>query len=219
MFLGRWELDDLVSFTVNTHDPTTGAETDADAPPGYRVYEDETGTPILTGTMALLDDGNTVGQYSEQIMLSAANGFEVGKSYSIRVRAVVGGTAGVTLRSFQVEAAAATNAGVADAVWQKDLATPQAENSAGEFQQKSGTLTAAERDAAADALLDRVAGVETGWTVRQVLRVMGAMLGGLISGAATSTATARNLADTKNRVVWTTDSSGNRTSVTFDLSD
>jgi hypothetical protein len=41
--------NDLV-FSVTTHDPDTGVLTDAGAVPSYRVYEDETATPILTGT-------------------------------------------------------------------------------------------------------------------------------------------------------------------------
>lgn len=111
MYLGRWEIDDLLVFACNTHTPSTGAAVDADSAPTYRVYEDETGTAILTGTMALLDDANTVGQYSEQITLSAANGFELGKSYSIRISGAVGGVAGATLRSFQVEGDAYTRIG------------------------------------------------------------------------------------------------------------
>lgn len=108
MYLGTWELDDLITFTVNTHDPATGVEIDADAFPTYRIYEDETGTAILTGVMAILDDTNTIGYYSEQITLSAANGFEVGKSYSIRIRAIVDTIAAATIRHFQVELAPAT---------------------------------------------------------------------------------------------------------------
>jgi len=112
MFLGRWEIDDLLSWAVNTHTPATGAAVDGDSAPTYRVYEDETGTAILTGTMALLDDANTTGQYSEQITLSAANGFEVGKSYTIRIAGIVGGVTGATYRTFQAEAVLATQASV-----------------------------------------------------------------------------------------------------------
>lgn len=108
MNLGSWEIDDLLTFCVNTHDPETGTETDADDVPSYRVYENETGTPILTGSMAKLDDSNTTGFYSEQITLSAANGFEVGKSYNIRITGVVGGVTGSTVRFFQMQAAALT---------------------------------------------------------------------------------------------------------------
>lgn len=103
-YIGSYEIDDLCTFYANTHTPATGAAVDADAVPAYRVYEDETGTPILTGSMALLDDANTVGFYSEQITLSAANGFEAGKSYAIRKTLVVGGVTGVDLDKLQIGA-------------------------------------------------------------------------------------------------------------------
>lgn len=74
---GPWYLDDTLVWV------TGPATVDADAAPTYRVYEMETATPILTGSMALLDSTNTVGLYSEAIALTAANGFEVGKSYAI----------------------------------------------------------------------------------------------------------------------------------------
>lgn len=112
-FLGRWEIDDTLVFTCNTHDVATGAATDDDSVPSYRVYEDETGTAIISGSMAKLDDANTTGFYSEQITLSAANGFEVGKSYSIYISATVDSVTGTTSRTFQVEAAPATAAALA----------------------------------------------------------------------------------------------------------
>lgn len=71
-------------------------------------------------------------------------------------------------------------------------------------------------NANADALLDRSAGIETGWTLRQGLRVMLAVLAGKVSGAATTTATFRNPPDDKNRVVATVDANGNRSAVTYD---
>ena len=57
-YLGSWKIDDSVTFSVNTHSASTGTATYADSEPTYRVYEDETATPILTGTMAKLDDAN-----------------------------------------------------------------------------------------------------------------------------------------------------------------
>lgn len=108
-YLGSWKIDDPIVFVVTTHTPSTGAATDADAVPSYHVYEDETSTPLITGTMALLNGANTVGFYSEQITLSAANGFEKGKSYSIYITATVGGVTGVTYRNFQIEAEVDSN--------------------------------------------------------------------------------------------------------------
>ena len=99
---GPWYLDDSLVFTVTTHQFDTGELVDADSPPSYRVYEEETSTPILTGAMALLDGSNTSGFYSEEIVLSAANGFEAGKTYSIYVTAEVDSVVGGTSASFKV---------------------------------------------------------------------------------------------------------------------
>lgn len=104
MNLGIWQIDDALTFTVQLQRFDTGNAADGDSAPSYRVYENETGTPLLTGTMALLDDANTTGFYSEQITLSAANGFEAGKCYTIRIAATVNSVAGATLRVFQVGA-------------------------------------------------------------------------------------------------------------------
>lgn len=68
----------------------------------------------------------------------------------------------------------------------------------------------------ADALLDRTAGVETGWTIRQTLRIVLAVLAGKINGAGSPTVNIRDMADSKNRIVATVDSDGNRTAVTRD---
>lgn len=107
-FLGTWQIDDVLTFPANTHTAATGAATDADSVPSYRVYEDETGTAILNGSMAKLDDANTTGFYSEQITLSAANGFEVGKCYTVYISATVATVVGTMAHTFQVELAPAT---------------------------------------------------------------------------------------------------------------
>lgn len=78
-------------------------------------------------------------------------------------------------------------------------------------------LTSGERDSVADALLDRTAGVETGQTFRQWLRVAAAALFGKASGLATTTAVYRNTADSKDRITATVDADGNRTAVTLDV--
>ena len=112
-FLGEWEIDDLLTFPCNTHAVDTGVATDADAVPSYRVYEDETGTAILTGNMAKLDDANTTGFYSEQITLSAANGFEVGKSYTVYVSATVDSVTGTMNHTFKLRSPIAAASDVA----------------------------------------------------------------------------------------------------------
>ena len=91
--------DNLV-FSVTTHDPDTGLLTDASSAPTYRVYEAETATPILTGTMAQLDAANTTGFYTESINCTAAAGFEAGKIYTIYIEATVNGNLGAVTYNF-----------------------------------------------------------------------------------------------------------------------
>jgi len=98
------DIDDTLTFYANTTRFDTGVATDSDSVPTYRVYEDETTTAILTGSMALLDSTNTAGFYSEQITLSAANGFEVGKDYAIYVQATVNSVVGAWANTIQVAA-------------------------------------------------------------------------------------------------------------------
>jgi len=99
-------------FGITTHDPDTGILTDADAAPAYRVYEDETATAILTGTMAKLDNANTTGFYTELIACTAANGFEDGKTYTIYITATVDSdTGGITYSFKAVAESSATGEG------------------------------------------------------------------------------------------------------------
>jgi hypothetical protein len=86
-------------FSVTTHNPSTGAASDADNFPSYNIYENETQTAILTGTMSKLDDSNTLGFYSESITTNSIN-FKNRKTYTIYVSAIVGGITGVTSFSF-----------------------------------------------------------------------------------------------------------------------
>jgi hypothetical protein len=72
-------------------------------------------------------------------------------------------------------------------------------------------------DENADALLDRADAIETGVTPRGFMRVSGAILAGKVSGGQTGTETFRNMvADSKDRVVSSNDTSGNRTALTID---
>lgn len=85
---------------------------------------------------------------------------------------------------------------------------------------ESGTVTASALAAdaaneAADALLDRTAGIETGMTLRQALRVVLAATAGKATGLAGNTVTYRDTNDTVDRITAAVDDVGNRTSVTL----
>jgi hypothetical protein len=77
-------------------------------------------------------------------------------------------------------------------------------------------LTATERNAIADAYLDRSNGVETGVTPRQHMQRVGAAAGGKIRGATTGTETCTGMDGTTDRIQATVDASGNRSAITYD---
>jgi hypothetical protein len=76
-------------------------------------------------------------------------------------------------------------------------------------------LTAAERNAIADAHLDRADAIETGVTPRQAHRLEVAAAAGVTSGMATAAPLVKNPAGTKTRVTAVADVDGNRTSITL----
>lgn len=61
--------------------------------------------------------------------------------------------------------------------------------------------------------------VETGFTIQDALRLILSAVAGKVSGAETTTITFRNVVDDKDRIVATVDSNGNRSSLTYDVSD
>lgn len=68
---------------------------------------------------------------------------------------------------------------------------------------------------AVDEILDEI--VEGSTTLRQVMRLVLSVLGAISNGGGTTTVNFRDLANTRNRVAATVDSSGNRIAVTLDL--
>lgn len=66
------------------------------------------------------------------------------------------------------------------------------------------------------AVLEAV--IEPGLTLRQALRLVAAAQAGKLSGGGTTTVTIKSAVDdSKNRIVATVDSEGNRTAITYDL--
>ena len=74
------------------------------AVPDYWVHEDENGTDIAAGSMALLNAADTTGYYSELLECTAVAGYEDGKTYSIYIEATVGGDKGAIAYTFKAVA-------------------------------------------------------------------------------------------------------------------
>lgn len=85
VLLGRTVYFDFVCHT------TAGAISDADSLPAVEVFEDAVDTTVyaLTAVKRTAKTGN----YRVQVDCTAANGFELGKSYNVVASATVGGTA------------------------------------------------------------------------------------------------------------------------------
>jgi len=61
--------------------------------------------------------------------------------------------------------------------------------------------------------------IETGYSLREALRLVLAAVAGKVSGGGTSTITIRSATDGSNRITATVDSNGNRTAVTHNVGD
>lgn len=99
---------------------------------------------------------------------------------------------------------------------QSGLATSSSISALNNLSAAQVTAAVPTANANADALLDRTAGVETGLTVRQWLRLAASVLFGKASGLDTTTAVYRDFGDTKDRISATVTADGNRTAVTRD---
>ncbi len=78
-------LDDVFPFDATTRAP--GGLVDADSTPTWAIYEESTDAAIQSGSMSLRS--GLPGRYRGNVTCSAANGFEVGKWYSVQVAATV----------------------------------------------------------------------------------------------------------------------------------
>jgi len=88
------QIDDYFEFHVQTVTAASGADTDPDAPPTFRVYEENNNTVVSSGTCSKRDDANTVGYYYARGEITTDLGYEVGKIYIVRGTGVVGGDSG-----------------------------------------------------------------------------------------------------------------------------
>lgn len=101
-YLGSYAIDDILYLTKQVSAVTTGAATDGDSVPTWRVYEDNTTTPVTTGSFTTFN--SQTGFYVTPITLASAIGYEVGKCYSIRSAVTVASVIGADVDSFQIGA-------------------------------------------------------------------------------------------------------------------
>lgn len=93
----HFKLDQYFEFTFQTQRFDTGAATDADSLPTWRSYEENVDTVIANDNCAKRDDTNTTGYYYARGQITAAAGYEVGKTYEVRAAAAVNSVSGAAV--------------------------------------------------------------------------------------------------------------------------
>lgn len=100
-------LEETIYVDFITSSPSTGAAADADSLPTCAVYEQTSDTALVTPTV--VKRTSLTGNYRVPVVCTAANGFEVAKSYSVVVSATVGAVAAKAVAAnFQVRDSIAT---------------------------------------------------------------------------------------------------------------
>ena len=89
----------ILTFTIRAKN-ASGSPVDTDSRPTYKVYRKNKDNPIVTGRMSKLDDNDTTGLYEAQLNLTTANKFYIYNTYTIDIKAEIGGTSVATTYSF-----------------------------------------------------------------------------------------------------------------------
>lgn len=172
-----------------------------------------TGSVFVAADIKVSQDGaaeassaGTVTELGGGLYYYEATALEVGTLGFLTVRSALAGT--LARAMIQVVAADVYNAA------SLGLSNLNATVSSRSVPGSAMTLTSGERDSVASALLNLADGVELGFTAKQTLRLLAAVLCGKASGGPTN-AIFRNIGDTANRVVTIADGNGNRTTVTL----
>jgi hypothetical protein len=93
----HYKLDQYFEFTFQTQRFDTGAATDADALPTWRTYEENVDSVVANDNCAKRDDDNTAGYYYARGQITAAAGYEVGKTSEVRAAAAVNSVSGAAV--------------------------------------------------------------------------------------------------------------------------
>ncbi len=206
------KLADTITLDFTVHLPTTGAVSDADALPTVEIWEDDTDTTLAGGTVTKRVD--KTGNYRVAVVATAANGFEVGKSYNVVVTAIAGGiTAKAVVGSFFIDSKRHGDLNDLGGTAQSGDAYAQL-GVAGANLTALGDTRIANLDAAISTV--RTGILEGTLTLEQALRIILSAVAGRSSGIGTSTVVTQDQAHSKPRITATIDASGNRTNIVVD---
>ena len=96
-------LDDSLQFSIAVHDPDTGAKSNADSAPEYKVYDNsEIDVVVDSGTMSRINSSTLTGFYIAELLCSPTNGFTDSADYTICIEAEVNSIVGGITYGFTV---------------------------------------------------------------------------------------------------------------------
>lgn len=189
---------------------------------------------LLSGSISFAGEGsgglNAVASISGTISVSnAALGLIVSATASISASGTItnaelaavlalianGLSASGTLNTPILGALAGLQSGLSGSI---TVSTASMADSAGYMEADILPYTELSPESLAISLLDEN-DIDTGYSLRDALKIILAATAGKVSGAETTTITFRNLTDNKDRIIATVDTNGNRTSLTYDVGD
>jgi hypothetical protein len=220
--LGNFAPGEIVDFKVHTRRDDTFAPATLAGSPAFAVYKGGSLVEDATGLTASIDFDGRTGLIHIQIDTSQDPAFFTTGHFQVVCTAGTVNSVpheGAVAATFVLDGQAELLAAVAGAV---TLIKEVTDLFSFEGDRVAAVLAAADHTAFATALQDLTDGVEAGLTRRQLDRIVFAALSGLVSGMAQPVPPGpvlfKNKAGNKNRITATLDGSGNRLSVSFDLS-
>lgn len=175
----------------------------------YCVHITHASMAPVTRTIELYRRDTTSGQTIDV----AFGGVEVGSFQAGAITAAAIATGAIDADALAADAGTE----IGTAVWATAARTLTALDEDSTTIDLDATIAAAAPTAAAIAEAVAAEAVDGATTIAESLRLSNSALGGKLSGAGTGTETVRDLADSKDRLVYTVDSDGNRSAVTRDL--
>lgn len=213
LYAGQRPLGSLVVVPFNTFDPETGENvtvTGVDASK-VRIYKNGGTTPraSASGITVLIDHASVVGRHLVLIDLSDdddAGFYTAAASYQVAVddAEVEGATVEPWIGTFDLVADFATLTDMQNQIWNANQNSHNTADSMALLVKNLHNLL--------------TANVEGSHDIPAILRLLLAACCGKALGLQTTTASYRNLADTKTRIAATIDEHGNRLTVTLDAS-
>lgn len=97
----EYKLDDVIAFNIQLTDGY-GSPAAATGTPAYAFYKNNEAMDGISGSLTQIE--SLTGFYGASMALSAANGFEVDKTYTVRMTAVVDGITVVKVVDFTITA-------------------------------------------------------------------------------------------------------------------